>query len=83
MLPQVNSPIVFCHNDLQGGNILRRFTPDDKPGKTETEESNLDDQLVAIDFEFCAYNYRAYDIANHWVEWMYDYGTRFCQKDFY
>ena len=78
MLPQVNSPIVFCHNDLQGGNILRRFTPGDNPGKPETEESNLDDQLVAIDFEFCAYNYRAYDIANHWVEWMYDYGTRFC-----
>ena len=70
----MNSPIVFCHNDLQGGNILRRFSPDDKPYKTE--EGNLDDQLVAIDFEFCAYNYRAYDIANHWVEWMYDYGIR-------
>ena len=32
--------------------------------------------LVAIDFEFCAYNYRAYDIANHWAEWIYDYGNK-------
>lgn len=26
-----------------------------------------------IDFEYCSYNYRAFDIANHFAEWMYDY----------
>lgn len=25
------------------------------------------------DFEYCSYNYRAFDIANHFVEWVYDY----------
>lgn len=26
-----------------------------------------------IDFEYCSYNYRAFDIANHFAEWQYDY----------
>ena len=30
-------------------------------------------KLTVIDFEFCSYNFRAFDIANHWAEWMYDY----------
>ena len=39
------------------------------------DTSEMDKSLVVIDFEFCSYNYRAFDIANHWVEWMYDYGN--------
>lgn len=30
-------------------------------------------ELVLIDFEYCSYNYRGFDIANHFVEWQYDY----------
>ncbi|XP_028174482.1 choline/ethanolamine kinase isoform X6 [Ostrinia furnacalis] len=30
-------------------------------------------RLVLIDFEYCAYNYRGFDIANHFQEWGYDY----------
>lgn len=30
-------------------------------------------KLVLIDFEYCAYNYRGFDIANHFQEWCYDY----------
>lgn len=30
-------------------------------------------KLVLIDFEYCAYNYRGFDIANHFQEWSYDY----------
>lgn len=30
-------------------------------------------KLVLIDFEYCAYNYRGFDIANHFQEWGYDY----------
>jgi thiamine kinase-like enzyme len=30
-------------------------------------------RLVFIDFEYCAYNYRGFDIANHFQEWGYDY----------
>jgi choline/ethanolamine kinase len=29
--------------------------------------------LFVSDFEYCSYNYRSFDIANHFVEWMYDY----------
>lgn len=25
------------------------------------------------DFEYCSYNYRSFDIANHFIEWIYDY----------
>lgn len=28
---------------------------------------------MIIDFEYCAYNYRGFDVANHFVEWMFDY----------
>ncbi|KAI9314602.1 kinase-like domain-containing protein [Dichotomocladium elegans] len=50
--------IVFAHNDTQYGNVLRL---------ADTQE------LVIVDFEYAGYNPRAYDIANHFCEWMYDY----------
>jgi thiamine kinase-like enzyme len=34
------------------------------------KESN---QLVTVDFEYSNYNTRAFDICNHFCEWMYDY----------
>jgi choline/ethanolamine kinase len=30
-------------------------------------------ELMIIDFEYCAYNYRGFDLANHFTEWTYDY----------
>lgn len=120
-------PVVFCHNDLQEGNILFRQskinpaetidsdlnTLDDlsqsllisSPSTTEPPSDNLllvngnsrkrslpdnsldsevidsntsrDDgfsdaladepELMIIDFEYCAYNYRAFDMANHFL----------------
>ncbi|KAI7825468.1 kinase-like domain-containing protein [Kickxella alabastrina] len=51
-------PIVFAHDDLQYGNILRL---------RDTGE------LVVVDFEYAGYNYRGFDIANHFCEWMADY----------
>ena len=44
------SRVVFCHNDLLGGNILY---------------SGATGRLVFIDFEYSCYNYAAFDIANH------------------
>ncbi|XP_055540627.1 choline/ethanolamine kinase isoform X2 [Wyeomyia smithii] len=32
-----------------------------------------DPQLMIIDFEYCAYNYRGFDLANHFLEWTFDY----------
>lgn len=34
---------------------------------------NGTNELVVIDFEYAGYNPRAFDIANHFCEWMYDY----------
>ncbi|XP_064480375.1 choline/ethanolamine kinase-like isoform X4 [Ornithodoros turicata] len=67
-LLQANSPIVFCHNDLQEGNILYMESTE-----FQDEHSLKEDNLVFIDFEYCAYNYRGFDIANHFCEWLYDY----------
>ncbi|XP_023160509.1 choline/ethanolamine kinase isoform X2 [Drosophila hydei] len=116
-------PVVFCHNDLQEGNILLRQsnngherTPrasisslrsnfDETLGESLDGNSNLDaddtkshsaspcpeldttddsaldssfmsdhePDLIIIDFEYCAYNYRGFDLANHFIEWTFDY----------
>lgn len=66
-LTSANSPIMFCHNDLQEGNIL--FMESNLKENSGLKEDNL----VFIDYEYCAYNYRGFDIANHFCEWMYDY----------
>jgi choline/ethanolamine kinase len=50
--------VVFSHNDLQYGNILR------------LSESG---ELVFLDFEYAGTNYVEYDFANHFCEWMADY----------
>ncbi|XP_041971175.1 choline/ethanolamine kinase isoform X2 [Aricia agestis] len=102
-LATVDSPVVFCHNDMQKGNILLledEPTPSEDEisseyvgsfdGKkqcvlTQFDDTNTSDsilshmsdsgepKLVLIDFEYCAYNYRGFDIANHFQEWLYDY----------
>ncbi|XP_046680792.1 choline/ethanolamine kinase isoform X1 [Homalodisca vitripennis] len=59
-LIKIKSQVVFCHNDLQEGNILLR-------------EDQEEPSLVLIDFEYCSYNYRGFDLANHFIEWTYDY----------
>uniref|UniRef100_A0A6G1SFD7 Choline/ethanolamine kinase n=1 Tax=Aceria tosichella TaxID=561515 RepID=A0A6G1SFD7_9ACAR len=61
------SPIVFSHNDLHQGNILL--------AKPSRRRSVLDKRVILIDFEYCSYNYRAYDIANHFCEWCFEYDT--------
>ncbi|KAL1450625.1 hypothetical protein WDU94_002967 [Cyamophila willieti] len=66
-LLKVKSPVVFCHNDLQEGNILIKECAENPAAAS----SKID--LVVIDFEYCSYNYRAFDIANHFVESTYDY----------
>ncbi|CAG9770299.1 unnamed protein product [Ceutorhynchus assimilis] len=64
-LEQENSPVVFCHNDMQEGNILISMDQD-------KENNPNDPELVIIDFEYCSYNYRGFDIANHFIEWVYN-----------
>ncbi|XP_027450102.1 choline/ethanolamine kinase isoform X1 [Zalophus californianus] len=61
LLDSTPSPVVFCHNDVQEGNILLLSEPEDT------------DRLMLVDFEYSSYNYRGFDIGNHFCEWVYDY----------
>uniref|UniRef100_A0A1A8NZJ8 Ethanolamine kinase n=2 Tax=Nothobranchius TaxID=28779 RepID=A0A1A8NZJ8_9TELE len=63
LLESTHSPVVFCHNDCQEGNILL----------LKGHQSSDDQKLMLIDFEYSSYNYRGFDIGNHFCEWMYDY----------
>ncbi|KAK5867542.1 hypothetical protein PBY51_012018 [Eleginops maclovinus] len=63
LLAETPSPVVFCHNDVQEGNILM----------LEDKDHNITDRLMLIDFEYSSYNYRGFDFGNHFCEWMYDY----------
>lgn len=29
--------------------------------------------ILFTDYEYCSYNYRGFDMANHFLEWTYDY----------
>ncbi|ORY74348.1 kinase-like domain-containing protein [Protomyces lactucae-debilis] len=60
MLIGKEGEIVFGHNDLQYGNIL----------KIDGEEHT---SLAVIDFEYAGPNPRAFDLANHFAEWMANY----------
>ncbi|XP_023381223.1 choline/ethanolamine kinase isoform X4 [Pteropus vampyrus] len=61
LLESTPSPVVFCHNDIQEGNILLLSEPENA------------DSLMLVDFEYSSYNYRGFDIGNHFCEWVYNY----------
>ncbi|NXV36696.1 CHKB kinase, partial [Rissa tridactyla] len=63
LLESTPSPVVFCHNDVQEGNILL----------LAGREASSSDRLMLIDFEYSSYNYRGFDIGNHFCEWVYNY----------
>ncbi|XP_061931991.1 ethanolamine kinase 1 [Apis cerana] len=52
-LISLDNDIVFAHNDLLLGNILY---------------NQKENTVTFIDFEYTAYNYQAFDIANHFAE---------------
>ncbi|KAF9107293.1 hypothetical protein BGX27_008800 [Mortierella sp. AM989] len=53
-LVKLDSPVVFCHNDLLYGNLIY---------------SEAKDDAFFIDYEYGSYSFRAFDIANHFNEW--------------
>ncbi|XP_058981209.1 choline/ethanolamine kinase isoform X2 [Musca domestica] len=102
-------PVLFCHNDMQEGNILMKtITNDESDGTVDVALENISmssedatietgskkasadldssgdsaidnangctiPDLKIIDFEYCAYNYRGFDLANHFLEWTFNY----------
>ncbi|BFZ64613.1 hypothetical protein YB2330_005763 [Saitoella coloradoensis] len=61
--------LVFAHNDTQYGNLLRLA----RPPSSALKPTRAHRQLVVIDFEYSGPSPRAYDVANHFCEWMADY----------
>ncbi|KAJ1670554.1 hypothetical protein GGF38_001444 [Coemansia sp. RSA 25] len=53
-LVALHSPVVFGHNDLLSGNIIM---------------AESKDAVSFIDYEYAMYNYRGFDIANHFNEY--------------
>lgn len=58
--------LCFCHNDLHSKNIIVNDEPSSSSGNTTEEEI----KVYFIDFEYASYNYRAFDIANHFCEYQ-------------
>jgi len=58
---------VFAHNDTQYGNLLR--LRDLRPGEAAHH------RIIVVDFEYASVNAAAFDIANHFHEWMADYDS--------
>lgn len=44
--------------------------------QSHTYSDSSDPDLIIIDFEYCAYNYRGFDLANHFIEWTMDYTNK-------
>ncbi|WJX67586.1 ethanolamine kinase [Trifolium repens] len=51
---RLKSPVLFSHNDLLSGNIMI---------------NHEEDKLYLIDYEYASYNYRGFDIGNHFAEY--------------
>lgn len=65
-LKKIPSPVVFAHNDALAGNILM--------GKKETADGKSETQIEIIDLEYGGFNYRGFDLGNHFCEFSgFDY----------
>jgi ethanolamine kinase len=53
---KVQSPVVFCHNDLLSGNIMVMGA-----SKNDSIEEMATKPLQLIDFEYSGYSYRGFD----------------------
>ncbi|KAH7572374.1 hypothetical protein JRO89_XS04G0245300 [Xanthoceras sorbifolium] len=78
----LHSPVVFAHNDLLSGNIMvndEQDAPDSgiqrmkcdvsMPEMVSDRHRRMKKKLYFIDFEYGSYNYRGFDIGNHFNEY--------------
>ena len=70
---------VFCHNDLLSGNFLYQLN------RTTSAPERGPGDITIIDYEYGGYNFRAFDIANHFNEYAgFDFSkipSKFPNKD--
>ncbi|KAI9136303.1 kinase-like domain-containing protein [Paraphysoderma sedebokerense] len=70
ILKHTDSPVVFCHCDLLSANIIYQ---EDVPAENGPNQDGLTDaqdsrRVRFIDYEYGGYNYRGFDIGNHFNE---------------
>lgn len=53
----INDDVVLSHNDFMVGNILLKN----------------DDEVMIIDYELCAYNYRTFDVGSYFSKVFCDF----------
>uniref|UniRef100_A0A0K0ED01 Choline/ethanolamine kinase n=2 Tax=Strongyloides stercoralis TaxID=6248 RepID=A0A0K0ED01_STRER len=70
---QFDSNIVFCHNDIFEKNIMVKSNTKLERNKVITDDEN--NFLVVIDYEYCCYNYRGFDISQIFCEMCIDYSS--------
>lgn len=77
LILESNAPLVFSHNDLHQNNIILLHNNNEQNNIQGLDEDlsilTIEDRIVLIDFEYCSYNYRTFDLANHLSEWCFDY----------
>ncbi|RKO95888.1 kinase-like protein, partial [Caulochytrium protostelioides] len=66
-LEGISDCLVFCHNDLQYGNIIQLLVGHDADGSPQYGD------VILVDYEYAGINYAPYDIANHFCEFAADY----------
>eukprot|EP00904_Undaria_pinnatifida_P013937 jgi/Undpi1/9674/HiC_scaffold_27.g12130.m1 len=91
----VPSKTVFCHNDLQSGNIMYKgkssaaASTGDAARKTAGANGDTPAPFPSqtsgrpvslIDYEYSGYNPRGFDVGNHFCEWMADYAAEESHK---
>jgi len=64
----IGDSLVFCHNDLLPGNVIL------DPSGTK---------VSFIDYEYSSFNPFYFDIANHFIEWAFDYESGTVDWKFY
>jgi len=62
-----------CFSGTQDDCDLESTSDSVLSGNSQIYSDICDPDLMIIDFEYCAYNYRGFDLANHFLEWTIDY----------
>ncbi|XP_055372074.1 choline/ethanolamine kinase-like isoform X2 [Condylostylus longicornis] len=68
-LPASDNDSFICDLD----NTRDSFSSCDPNDSVAESNNNNEPDLIIIDYEYCAYNYRGFDLANHFLEWTLDY----------
>lgn len=82
MLTNIFFPIRIPLCDLFRKRLLSDSQSDDLDNTRDSvlsgqsHSSSDEPELIIIDFEYCAYNYRGFDIANHFIEYTMDYTNK-------